>query len=276
MSRIPVGPSVVAQLVRPGASPPTVRDLELQALLHLPRIAFADGTVDERDASAEIERLRVRRRAELEPLSGLEAPPRSVLDLEELDVAPVDVAVAEPILAHFHYLRSFRPDSRSICALYENRVAALCSVSPLDVSAIAERLPIKSEDEAAVVSRVFAFDWAPRNVVSYLLARAPSELALSARVLVTYLDPNMGFTGASYRASNWRRLGVETGTRYAYLDEDYVTDRRVALLSAEQRRRVEYSRMPLRPLEIYGRSLDRSLDLESCEPFRVERAGLPS
>ena len=54
-----------------------------------------------------------------------------------------------------------------------------------------------------------------------------AELAANsgAEILLTYLNPNLGFTGASYRAANWTLLAYECGTRYQYIDSQYVTDR---------------------------------------------------
>jgi hypothetical protein len=240
---------------------PTRRDLLLQALLHLPRLARADRTVDVKSAEAEIERLRHRRAAELEPLRGLASPPREAIAIDELEVQVIERELAEPVLAHFHYLRSFRPDGVSVAALYRDRIAAVCSISPFDLTAIGERLPIRSAAEAAVVSRVFAFDWAPRNVISYLLARAEHSPAVGdeVRLLLTYLNPNLGFNGASYRAANWRQFGVEAGTHYAYLHGNYITDRQLATLSPAEQAAVTYSAMPLDPLHVYGRPLDRRL-----------------
>lgn len=241
---------------------PTRRDLLLQALLHLPRIADAGGTVAAAQAVDEIERLRARRAAEFAPLAALAEAPAAAPRLQDLEVRTVERAHAAPILDHFHYLRSARRDSLTIGALHDGRVAALCCFSPLDLPAVADRLPVDRPTEAMVVSRVFAFDWAPRNVVSYTLARAAAilgETRPDVRLLLTYLNPNMGFSGASYRSANWVPLGIETGTRYAYLDERYVTDRELVRLPPSDRARVEFSKMPLRPLVLLCRLLDRRL-----------------
>jgi hypothetical protein len=245
-------------------------------LLHLPRLAQPDGTIDAVSAVAEIERLRADRAKELTPLWSIAAPPTLLPVLKQLEVRVVGPHEAKPILTHFHYLRSFREDSVNLAALYRNRIVALCSVSPLDLPRIADRLPIRSVQEAAVISRVFVFDWAPRNVVSYLLARVKQAGAVKkdVRMLLTYVNPNMGFTAASYKASNWQQLGVETGTRYAYLHGSYLTDRRLASLPAPEKRAVEYSRMPLRPLILLGRFLDARLSRASAlwAEFITERA----
>jgi hypothetical protein len=247
--------------------------------MHLPRLARADRTVAVDSALGEIGRLHRQRASELEPLRALAARPRELPTIDQLDVKVIDRDFAAPVFEHFHYLRSFRPDSVSVAALHAERVVALCSISPFDLTTIGERLPVRTAAEAAVVSRVFAFDWAPRNVISYLLARTQHSPAVGGdvRVLVTYLNPNLGFTGASYRAANWLRVGLEAGTRYAYLNGNYITDRRLATLPPEERDGVEYSSMPLQPLHIYCRVLDRRLgrDAELRRGFVVGRETVP-
>src|SRR4051812_42659145 len=212
-----------------------------------------------------MERLRDEPQVDLGPLRSITEPPPHVPPLGELAVRHVPADRADHILQHFHYLRSPRRDAITIAALHRGRIAALCSLSPLDLGYIAARLPVP---DVAVVSRVFAFDWAPRNVVSYLLARA--ERMDDARVLLTYLNPNMGFTGASYKASNWLPFGIEPGPRYASLDRRYITDRELARLSAADLARIEYSRMPLRPLVLMCRLLDRRLQRAHREGFAHE------
>jgi hypothetical protein len=71
------------------------------------------------------------------------------------------------------------------------------------------------------------------------------------------VNPNLGFDGASYKAANWMLFGREAGTRYGYLGDDYITDREVARLSERERAEVVYSMMPLAPLTIFGRWLQR-------------------
>jgi hypothetical protein len=262
LPRIEVIPAAVEPLIplTQEGELPSSRDLLLQSLLHLPRLATLDGTVGVDEAVPEIERLRALRAAELAPLHMLASPPDVVPGLHDLRIGVADAAAAESIIGTFHYLRSFRADSVTIGAYHNERVAALCSISPLDLPHIADHLPAVRLSEVAVVSRVFAFDWAPRNTVSYLLARiekagiAPER---GVRLFLTYLNPNLGFSGASYRAANWVPLGREAGTRYAYLDAQYITDRQVARLSATDRARVQYSQMPLRPLLLFCRWLDK-------------------
>jgi hypothetical protein len=57
------------------------------------------------------------------------------------------------------------------------------------------------------------------------LARQLRARGRAPRLLLTYRNPNVGFTGASYRAGNWILWARERGTRYSYLDRQYITDR---------------------------------------------------
>lgn len=268
-----VDPIALASLLPPCAPPelPTRRDLLLQVLLHMPRLADSDGNVSLTSAMAEIERLRAIRAAELSPLRELARRPKVLPNLGELVVRVADATEAAPVLAHFHYLRSVRQDSIFVGAFYKGQLAAVCSVSPLDLPSVIEQLPIANSEQGAVISRVFAFDWAPQNIISYLLARTErSHLAVreDVRILLTYLNPNMGFTGASYRAANWMTVGHETGTRYAYLNGRYITDRQANALAPEVRPEVRYSRMPLLPLALLCRTLDKSLRAVEPGGFR--------
>jgi hypothetical protein len=153
-----------------------------------------------------------------------------------------------------------------------DRVAVLLTFSALDLGRIATTLPQSVDaDEVLVLSRVYATGWAPRNSLSRLLALAGRHLrerTLEVKLLLTYLNPNVGFDGASYKAANWTLYGRERQTRYAYLDASYVTDRELTRRfgtsnAGELRRslggRVAFSRMPLTPLEIYGYALEPSV-----------------
>jgi hypothetical protein len=248
---------------------PTKRDMVVQALLHLPRVAAPDGTVELSVAMEEITRIRDRRSHELVPFASMAQRPERPLALHELSIGKLDPQQARPVMEHFHYLRSARDDSLTIGALYAQRVVALCSVSPLDLPWIAAALPIAPEN-VAVLSRVFAFDWAPRNTISYLLSQVEHRirrLDSDTKVLITYLNPNLGFSGASYRAANWLPLGEEGGTRYAYLDGEYITDRRLRMRPPRERSRAEYSRMALEPLRLLCRPIDKHLQRSYPDGF---------
>jgi hypothetical protein len=247
------------------------RRLMARVLLHTPRLADAQGHLAPEDALREVERLAAQ---ELAAADWFSPPPRVPASPTEL--VPAELVDGRPRFLHerFHYLRSYR-QGRHIAGLVEGRVAVLLTFSPLDLDALRMTLPpgLKGA-EALVLSRVYATAWAPRNSLSRMLACAARLLRASdprPRLLLTYLNPGIGFDGASYKAANWRLFGREHGTRYAYLDQSYVTDRELTArfgtshgpaLAHLLGPRIAFSSMPLQPLQMYALALDGRLRRE--------------
>jgi hypothetical protein len=274
---VPATPSDdLFELVTSRVSEPTIGygNLYLRFLLHLPRLAGGSGLVDVVAAEDELLRLHAQAEQRAQPHRALANPPANKTTASELVVAHIEERLAEIVHRDFHYLSSFRPASLNIGAFMpegdSRRLAALATFSALDITTIIEALPSGVEaDEVAVLSRMFAFDWAPRNTISRLLAQATKLLHYQQpriRMLLTYVNPNLGFTATSYRASNWIRFGQECGTRYAYLDQDYVTDRELirqfGSTDAVPSDRVIFSTMPLKPLDLYASVIDAKLRRE--------------
>jgi hypothetical protein len=260
--RVAPGAAVVDLARRHADGHVSVRALELEALLHLPRLADAAGVVKATVAEHEVARLSRCLHVLHKPAQRLLRPPAVVPEVSELAFGEVEESLATTVMKRLHYLHSPRRESVHLGSFTsEGRLAALVCVSPLDLGTIVAGLPpYVAADETLVVSRVFALDWAPRNAISRLLAsveRRLREVRPEVRLLLTYLNPNLGFDGASYRAANWMLFGYEAGTRYGYLDADYITDREIARLPAPDRCRVVYSLMPLAPLMLFGRLLRR-------------------
>src|SRR5260370_42211954 len=108
----------------------------------------------------------------------------------------------------------------------ETMPMAMVTASPLDVKYL-QRAIENSDKSALMISRVYAFDWAPKNSISYLLAQFVNWVRThgsDVRWLLTYINPNLGFTGAAFRASNWEFFTTHS-TTYLYLDEDYISHR---------------------------------------------------
>lgn len=246
------------------ASGRPVGPLHLQALLQLPRVADAHGFVPIQVADALLAELS----QEIPPISDW-AVHGPALSPRSLEFQQIDMARAHDVMERFHYLRSPRLDSRAYgLATTAGNLVAVCVSSPLDVRHLSDLLVARGRSSylARVISRVFAFEGAPKNSISYLLSRAArSERRLGITDFVTYVNPNMGFTGTSYRASGWHVIGDEPGTRYLYLDNRYTTDRKLA---AEYGRhdnityrrllghRFTVSNMPLDPLLVFHTHLN--------------------
>jgi len=85
------------------------------------------------------------------------------------------------------------------------------------------------------------------------------------RLLLTYLDPNLGFTGSVYRSTNWFHFGRETKKPYYYSGSEYITTRELIrrhhtvdpLELLERDGELCRSSLELLPLEVYGYWLSR-------------------
>lgn len=244
------------------ANRPT-RPLHLQALLQLPRCADRRGFVP----ISMLESLLVELAQEL-PDRGQWLPGDVGLSPRLLRFHEVEADRARDVMQRFHYLRSPRTDSRAYgLSTGSGQLVALCVSSPLDVDGLRELLASRGRptELARVVSRVFAFEGAPKNSISYMLSRAArEERRVGVTDFVTYVNPSMGFTGSSYRASNWHLLGIEPGTKYRYVDGRYTTDRELVARFGRHDdaaylrllgRRYAVSAMPLEPLLVFHTGL---------------------
>lgn len=242
--------------------------LKLQALLQLPRLADNSGLVERLTAASLIEDIA----NELPAAPCWKAGAESIDSLHSLRFGEVSADEAEHIMRTFHYLRSPRIDGRAYgLSAPSGAIIALAVSSPLDVGTITALLRNENRvGPARVIARVFAFENAPKNSISYLLARTSSrERCVGTTDLVTYVNPNMGFNGVSYRASGWTLLGDEPGTKYKYLDGRYITDRQlIALLGTNDearltrtlRARFASSSMQLLPLLLYRTEIGNVAD----------------
>jgi hypothetical protein len=241
------------------------RPLHLQALLQLPRCADSHSLVP----ISLLESLLADLAQEL-PDKGQWLVRDGGFSPRLLRFHKVEADGARDVMQRFHYLRSPRMDGRAYgLSTGAGHLVALCVSSPLDVEGLGKLLASRGRptESARVVSRVYAFEGAPKNSISYMLSRAAqTERHLGVTDFVTYVNPNMGFTGSSYLASSWQLLGIEPGTKYRYVDGRYTTDRELAARfgrhddGAYQRllgRRFAVSAMPLEPLLVFHTILIR-------------------
>lgn len=211
----------------------SARSVHVEGLLHLPRIADTQLRVDRASARSELERVGGRIATRIHGYRDwLVAPKPALTSPRGLTFSRVSEADTRVVLERFHYLSSHRPDAQSYGLLTtDQRIVALATLSHQDIQPISEAFAsYVAPSQVLVVSRLFAFDWSPPNTISHLfglLAKVTRRLRPRVRLLITYLNPNLGFTGASYRASNWHLIGEENGTRYSYVDGVYATDRQL-------------------------------------------------
>jgi hypothetical protein len=215
---------------RVGVAP---RALAVRTLLQLPRVASHKGWISrwrtQRELRLSAERLRSDERAARSYV------PFEKFQLHDLIFQEIGSGRALPVLASLHYLRSARPGSRHFALVdpIDGLPVTLCSMSPLEWKCVGSRLWSQfaiSPDRAWDVSRVYSVDVAPANAISLLLSRVRKYVRhnrFPIDLLVTAVDPNLGFTGSSYRASNWQQWMSVQARPYLYEDGRYVSPRQL-------------------------------------------------
>ncbi|MGW7679683.1 Mom family adenine methylcarbamoylation protein [Kribbella sp. NPDC054772] len=212
------------------------RALAVRTLLHLPRIARHDGHVGRRLALAEISRSARHLSADIAAVRAL-VPTSAAERVAELMFDKYEDDKAFAIFTHLHYLHSARPGALNFALLdrHTELPIALCSANLLDWQRLGhglERWYGVPMDRVWDISRVYSFDVAPRNAISNLLGHVRRwfrEYRPAARLLVTTVDPNMGFSGVSYRGANWKQWMTVRPRPYIYQKRQYVSPRQLRI-----------------------------------------------
>ena len=225
-----------AELVSSAAREANVdpRALGVRALLHLPRVATFGGRVTR--AQVERELIHSARLLRKDAASVRALIPDSKFALQELIFTEsFDGPTASKLFSSLHYLRSGRPGSQNFALLdpKDGRPVTICSLSPLEWKRVGNQIQAQfgiPRDKIWEISRVYSCDVAPPNAISFLLARVRGAVDRSERnisLLVTAVDPNLGFTGSSYRAANWQLWFTVQPRPYLYFDRRYASPRQL-------------------------------------------------
>jgi hypothetical protein len=209
------------------------RALSVRTLLHLPRVAGYSGLMPRRQVNAELARA-ARQLAE-DVRATTDLVPRGIFELRDLRFAQIPAKTAEPIISSRHYLRSARPDSLCFALLdpVQHLPVSICSVSQMQWRRVASQINVQfgvPRERIWDVSRVYSCDSAPPNAISYLFARVRTALRsrdVGVELLTTAVDPNLGFTGASYRAANWQQWITIQARPYLYHNRVYASPRQL-------------------------------------------------
>jgi hypothetical protein len=209
------------------------RALSVRTLLHLPRVAKYNGSVSRRLIETELRRCAAGLRTDQAKLR--ELIPTDRFPLRDLCFEVLDTHRAEAIFSRLHYLRSARTGSLNFALVdpVSGLPVSLCSVSPLEWVRVGRQIETQfrvPRTNVWDVSRVYSFEVAPANAISFLLAKVRNVIRRQAphvELLTTAVDPNLGFHGSSYRAANWQRWMSIQARPYLYVDRLYASPRQL-------------------------------------------------
>jgi hypothetical protein len=130
-----------------------------------------------------------------------------------------------------HYLQSARPQAChfGLQDTQSNRLMVYASVNTLDWDVLVDAMREIGGDntEQLSLSRIYVSSMAPRNTISHMLAMLVREYSENGHkaMISTIVDPNLGFQGASYLASNWSKPFSVPHLGYLYIDGHFCTRR---------------------------------------------------
>jgi hypothetical protein len=208
------------------------RTLSVRTLLHLPRVADEDGWVALSEIERELDESAQILREDAETVKDLAPDGKYALD-ELTFVVDFDPAASDRLFSALHYLRNAPRRGSRYFALADpekGHPVTICSVSPFKWrfvgSHIRENFGIP-QTMILNVSRVYSCDVAPYNAISSLLSKVRRSFSDQIDLLMTAVDPNLGFRGASYRAAGWRLWLTAKPRPYLYHNGRHVSPRQL-------------------------------------------------
>jgi hypothetical protein len=241
--------------------------LRTQLLLHLPRLGhFPSADEIQQETQAVSDFLEEKQR----PYADWLEEPKQSIALNDLDFVSLDADIAKIYHESLHYVGSYRPGLHfALRDRKSGRIVCVGSIANFDLKHAEEKIVQYVDPQSVLVlSRFFAFRWAPKNVFSYFHGRLRLHLLneYNTKLLFSFINPNLGFNASSHRGAHWTVFAREAGTRYMYLDGRYRTMRFFvrnygmsdpAKLKEMHGSSFVVSKMDLHPMELFAIPLQR-------------------
>jgi hypothetical protein len=244
--------------------------LRSQLLLHLPRLVTADDFPRECDIQREIRAVSDFLEERQRPYAQWLLQPDKPIALGDLEFVLLDADIAKIYHESLHYVGSYRPGRHfGFRDRNSGRIVCIGSVASFDLKHAEEKIaPHIDPRSVFVLSRFFAFRWAPKNTFSYFHGKLRVQLMkeFDTELMFSFINPNLGFNASSHKGAHWTVFARESGTRYMYLDGRYRTMRFFvenygisdpAKLKERLGRRFVVSTTDLHPMELFAIPLQR-------------------
>jgi hypothetical protein len=203
--------------------------LRCKLLLHLPRLIIDDALP--RECAIERETLAVSNLVEesQRPYTDWLKQPEGPIRLCDLEFISLDADTAKIYHERFHYIGSYRPGRHFAFQDKDSRkIVCIGSVASFDLKHAEEKIaPYVDPSSVLVLSRFFAFRWAPQNTFSHFHGKLRLQLMkeFDTKLMFSFINPNLGFKGCSHSGAHWVPFAQEAATRYMYLNGRYQTMR---------------------------------------------------
>jgi hypothetical protein len=203
--------------------------LRTQLLLHIPRLVTADDFPGDGDIQREIRVISDLLEKSQRPYAQWLKQPEKAIALGDLEFISLDADIAKIYHESLHYVGSYRPGHHfAFRDKNSGRIVCVGSVASFDLKHAEEKIaPHIDSRSVFVLSRFFAFRWAPQNTFSHFHGKLRLRLMkeYDTKLMFSFINPNLGFNASSHTGAHWTVFAHEAGTRYMYLDGRYRTMR---------------------------------------------------
>jgi len=146
---------------------------------------------------------------------------------EEVEVKEISLKLARQIIVKNHYSHAWPHNNIIALGYYAGNklLGVLCYGLGAAKNLIPSVCEGVSKDEGLELTRLFSFDWGPKNIESYMISQSFKYLQANfpkIKVLVSFADPSEGHQGTIYQATNWIYTGKSKGANF-YKVNDRVT-----------------------------------------------------
>jgi hypothetical protein len=244
--------------------------LRSQLFLHLPRLVTAHDFPGECDIQREMLAVSDFLEQRQRPYAQWMTQPERPIALGDLEFVSLDPDIAKIYHESFHYIGSYRPGQHfAFRDKNSGRIVCIGSVASFDLQHAEEKIaPDVDPQSVLMLSRFFAFRWAPQNTFSHFHGKLRLQLIreFDTKLMFSFINPNLGFDGRSHKGAHWTLFAREEGAQYMYLNGRYRTMRFFVenygtsdpnKLEKKLGRSFKVSTMALRPVDILAIPLQR-------------------
>ena len=161
---------------------------------------------------------------------------------DDIIIREINLKLAKKLVTKYHYSHTW-PNTSIVLGFYFR--SKLLGIVCYGVGANKNLIPSVCKgvkpDEGFELVRLFAFDWAPKNIESYMIAQSFKHIQQNypkIKVLVSFADPKQGHLGIIYQATNWLYTGKSKDEFFFKFSGKLVHPRTVSNYSKEMRKRI--------------------------------------
>jgi hypothetical protein len=161
-------------------------------------------------------------------LFDLDHPVMPVLDVSRCEARLINHETAARIVETYHYAHRVPSITFAVGLFIDGILCGTCTYSTMFTNISSSVCGPDYQSNLLELSRLFIFDWAGRNIESWLIAQSFRLLEIhrpDIKILMSYADSGQNHTGYIYQATNWLYTGMSDGTTEFKLNGEVVSAR---------------------------------------------------